>query len=258
MATSKPTQTSIELTEFKSGRVDFCLVGLTPIILNRLSEKAKRELFMPKGRKTAADKAGTLKHHPFEEFRDAPYLNPDKNAPTYIEHLSTAFKAAIRGAGVDMPGSSKAQLGRLLWAEGERVSIYGSPKLFMAITRSADMNKTPDIRTRAIIENWACRFSVSFVEPVLNVKVVANLLSAAGLIQGVGDWRPEKGSGNYGQFKIVTENDAQFKAITKIGWKQQFAAMQNPVAYDHETEELLEWFKSEVDRRGLKVAGGAK
>lgn len=250
--------TSIDVVEFDVGKVDFCIIGRTPIILNRMSEKAKHELLMPKGRKTAADKARSLKHNPFEEFRNSPYTNMDKSAPTYIEHLSTAFKAAIRGAGVDVPGASKAQLGRLLWVEGERVSLYGVPRLFMAVTRSADMNKTPDVRSRAIIEHWACRLSVSFIQPMLNVKTVANLLAAAGLTQGVGDWRPEKGSGNYGQFALVEDSDKEFKAILKNGYKEQFAAMQNPVPYDHETEELLTWFGEEADRRGLKIVGGAE
>ncbi len=258
MSTAKGKSASIDVVEFDVGKVDFCILGRTPIILNRMSEKAKHELLMPKGRKTAADKARSLKHNPYEEFRDSPYTNLDKNADTYIEHLSTAFKAAIRGAGVDVPGATKAQLGRLLWVEGERVSIYGAPRLFMSVTRSADMNRTPDVRTRAIIGNWACRLTVSFIQPMLNVKTVANLLAAAGLTQGVGDWRPEKGSGNYGQFQLVEEKNKEFQAAVKVGYREQFAAMQNPVTYDHETDDLLTWANEEADRRGLKLVGGGK
>lgn len=258
MSAAKGKSASIDVVEFDVGKVDFCILGKTPIILNRMSEKAKHELLMPKGRKTAADKARSLKHNPYEEFRSSPYTNSDKNAETYIEHLATAFKAAIRGAGVDVPGATKAQLGRLMWVEGERISIYGAPRLFMSVTRSADMNRTPDVRTRAIIANWACRLSVSFIQPMLNVKTVANLLAAAGLTQGVGDWRPEKGSGNYGQFILVDEKNKQFKEALKVGYREQFAAMQNPVTYDHETDDLLTWANEEADRRGLKLVGGAE
>lgn len=246
---------SLEVVEFDTGRIDFCILGRTPIILNRMSEKAKHELLFPKGRKTAAEKARSVKHNPWQEFRDSPYLDPSEDAPTYLTHLATSFKAAIRGAGVDVPGATKAQIGRLLWVEGERIALYGLPRMFMAVTRSADMNRTPDVRTRAIVPRWACRVSVSFMRPVLTAATVTNLLAAAGLTQGVGDWRPEKGSGNYGQFVPVNEDDPEFQEILRTGGRQpQFEAMQNPVAYDEETEELLEWFADEADRRGLEVA----
>lgn len=248
---------SIDVVEMDVGSVDFCILGKTPIILNRMSEKAKHELLMPKGRKTAAEKARSLKHNPYQEFRDSPYTSQDAESPTLIEHLATAFKAAIRGAGVDVPGATKAQLGRLLWVGGERISIYGDVRLLMSVTRSADMNKTPDIRSRAIIPQWACKLTVSFVQPVLNVKTVANLLATAGLIQGVGDWRPEKGSGNYGQFQVVSDDDERFVSIlSNYGRERQIAAMRDPVCYDQETEDLLSWFDDEADNRGLSIVGG--
>jgi len=246
-------EASIEVVEISTNRVDFCILGRTPLILNRMSEKAKYELLFPKGRKTAAQKATSLKHEPLKEFRSAPYTIPDESAPTLLAHLATAFKNALRGAGVDVPGATKAQLGRLLWVEGEKVSIYGTPKLFMSVTRSADMNRTPDIRTRVIVPQWGCRLSISFVKPQLTMKTVANLLAAGGLIQGVGDWRPEKGSGSYGQFELVGEKDADFNRVLKMGRADQQHAMDHPECYDQETEDLLAWFYDEAGRRGIEM-----
>lgn len=247
-------ETTIDVVEFNTGRIDFCLLGRTPIILNRMSEKAKHELLFPKGRKTTAERAQSLKHNPYEEFRNAPYINPDEDGPTLLCHLATSVKAAMRGAGVDVPGATKAQIGRLLWVEGEKIALYGVPRLFMSVTRSADINRTPDVRTRVIVPHWACRVSISFMKPVLNEKSIGSLLAAAGLTQGVGDWRPEKGSGNYGQFTMVTEGDESYQQIIANGGrKAQQEAMDNPVPYDQETEDLLAWFSSEADRRGLEV-----
>jgi len=253
MAT-KTQNASIDVLEISTNRVDFCVLGRTPLILNRMSEKAKYELLFPKGRKTAAQKANSLKHEPLKEFRASPYILSDEDAPTYLAHLPTAFKNAIRGAGVDIPGATKAQLGRLLWVEGEKVPVYGVPKLLMSVTRSADMNKTPDVRSRVIIPEWACRLSVSFVTPQLTTKTVGNLLAAGGLIQGVGDWRPEKGSGSYGQFELVDEKNADFKRILKQGRAEQKRAMDHPESHDMETEELLSWFYDEAGRRGIEIA----
>ena len=256
MPTKKSTDATLDIMSLDVGTVDFCILGRTPLIHNRLAEKARQELLLPRGRKTAAQKAASMKHNPYEEFRSAPYVDRE-GGPTYITFLATCFKAAIRGAGTDIPGATKAQLGRLMWVNGERVPLYGDPRLFMTITRSADMNRTPDVRTRAIMSEWACRVTISFVRPMLNVKTVGNLLAAAGLIRGVGDWRTEKGSGNYGQFELVDENNPDFIRICEnYGREQQLSAMENPVGYDHETEELLSWFDDEVDDRGLTLVGG--
>jgi hypothetical protein len=123
----------------------------------------------------------------------------------------------------------------------------------MSIVRSADMNKTPDVRTRAIVPVWACRLSVTFVQPLIRAQAVANLLAAAGITIGVGDWRPEKGAGSYGQFRIVDQDDAEFRAILKAGGrKAQEEALEHPVCYDDETTELLSWYEDERQRRSLK------
>lgn len=248
---------SVELDVLKvdHGQIEFMILGTTPLILNRMSEKVLRELLLPKGRKNAADKASSLKHNPLEEFRASPYIDVDENGPTYLQHLSSAFKGAIKSAALDLPGSSKSQIGRLTWVNGERVSIYGVPKLFMSVTRSADMNKTPDVRTRAIVPEWCCRLSVSFVRPNLKEQAVANLLASAGLTQGVGDWRPGKGSGTYGQFELVSADDPRFAHLVKHGGRAaQKAAMHAPEPYDTESEELLSWFENEAKQRGFKVA----
>jgi hypothetical protein len=72
------------------------------------------------------------------------------------------------------------------------LSCLGVPKIFSSITRSADINKTPDVRTRAIVPKWACKVDITYVRPVLNHTVISNLFATAGITMGVGDWRPEK------------------------------------------------------------------
>jgi hypothetical protein len=188
------------------------------------------------------------------EFRDSPYRLHDENEPTLLAHLATAFKRAIANTAVDIPGAKKAQMGRLMWVEGEKIPLYGIPKMHMSVTRSADMNKTPDVRTRCIIPEWAARITVTFTVPLLKEPVVSNLLAAAGQIQGVGDWRPEKGSGTFGQFRLVSPDDPDFKRIVKEGGrKAQEKAIKDAEAYDPDTEELFAWFVSEAKQRGYKI-----
>jgi hypothetical protein len=246
---------SISILEVNKGSMDFCVLGTSPLICNRMSEKAMRELLAPKGRKTTAEKAASMKHDPIQEFRDSPYQLIDESAPTLIGILPTSFKGAMRTAALDVPGAKKAQIGRLVYVHGEMLPVWGIPKLFMAITRSADINRTPDVRTRAILPEWACRIRIDFLKPIINEQSVANLLAAAGFQSGVGDWRQEKGSGNYGSFRLVSENDPDFVRITStMGREEQIKAFDNPITHDKETSDLLAWFETEAKRRGMKVA----
>jgi hypothetical protein len=258
MAKSKSTPASpsteiSEILEVTTQTLECCILGTSPLILNRMSEKAKHELLLPKGRKSAIEKATTLKHNPLEEFRASAYTLKDPSHLTYLAILATAFKGALRESALDMPGAKKAQIGRLTYVEGEMIEIYGLPKLKMDIVRSADMNRTPDVRSRAALKEWACRVRVTFVRPLIRVQAVANLLAAAGITIGVGDWRPGKGSGNYGQFRIVKPEDAIFKRIVKEGGRAaQIAALETPVCYDDETTELLSWYQETLSSRSLQ------
>lgn len=253
MATKQSDTGEITILEITKSQMEFCVLGTTPLICNRMSNKGIHELLLPKGRKTAADKAASLKHEPLQEFRGSPYLLDD--GPALIGLMPTAFKKAMMTAALDMPGAKKAQIGRLIYVHGQMLPIFGIPKLFMSVTRSADINKTPDVRTRAILPEWACRIRVEFPTPIMRAQSIANLLAAAGFTSGVGDWRQEKGSGNYGSFRLVSEDDPDFVRITREqGRAAQVAAMEAPEAFDAETEDLISWFDVEVKRRGFKVA----
>lgn len=246
---------TIEIMEVLRGSIDFCILGTSPFICNRMSEKVKQELLAPKGKKTAADKASTMKHNPLREFRDSPYVIKNPSAPTLIAILPTSFKQAMGTAALDTPGAKRAQIERLVSVNWAMQPMYGIPQLFMSVTRSADMNRTPDVRTRAIIPEWACKLHVSFASPILRNQSIINLVAAAGMNSGVGDWRQEKGSGSYGSFKIVAADDPDWNRIVKTGGrKAQEEALANPIAYDEETESLMAWFDVEVKRRGFKIA----
>ncbi len=244
-----------EILRVTQGSFDAYIVGTSPLVLNRMSEKAKRELLLPSGRKSAFDRQTTLKHRPVEEYRASAYRSKDPNSPTHLLLMATAFKGALRSVAVDMPNAKKAQIGRLAYVPGDYVNIYGVPQLFMAIVRSADMNKTPDVRTRAIVPHWACKLTVSFVQPLMRAQALVNLLAAAGITIGVGDGRPEKGAMNYGQFRIAEADDPEFLSIIATGGREaQMAALETPVCYDDETAELLSWYDEEVARRELAGA----
>jgi hypothetical protein len=259
--TTKVKSVGIEVPTFDKGFVTFYVLGDTPLIFNRMTEKVKLILGLGGVKKTASERASILKHVPIEEYRLSPYTNRDEKSPTLCQHLSAAFKGAMKNAALDIPGVNKSQISRLTWVEGERIDIYGVPQLMMSVTRSADINKTPDIRTRAVIPKWACEVTVSYVQPNLRGQSVYNLMAAAGIMQGIGDWRTGKGSGTFGQFRIVgcthgdvSKPDAEYNHILKHGGRKvQVAALETPDFYDQESEELFNMMSVEAKRRGFKA-----
>ena len=106
------------------------------------------------------------------------------------------------------------------------------------------------MRTRACLADWAVQFTVNFVQPNIQAHQVTNLMASAGLLMGVGDWRQEKGSSNFGQFRVCDKDDSEFKSIVAhCGKKVQDAALREPSMFDEFTEELYEWWKEESGKR---------
>lgn len=253
MATKTAVKTEsvgIEVTPLQTREATFYIRGMTPFIMSRMSEKAKRQLLLPSGRKTTAERSNSLKHDPLGEFQDAPYTLDD-HPDTLLATPSAAFKHGMLLAALRIPGVRKTEISQLLWVDGDLTPVWGVPNMLMSVVRSADMNKTPDIRTRCIVPEWATAIRLTYVYPVLNESSVTNLLVTAGLLSGIGDWRPQKGSGNYGQYAVVSENDPDFQRIIASGGRdRQLAAMNDPVMYDKDSGDLFEWYMGEVRTRG--------
>lgn len=241
------------LAGLTKGRIeDICILGTSPLLFERMSTKAKRELLFPRGRKSAADKATNLKHNPLEEYRESPYTTSDSAAPTVLQALPVWFKKAAAAIAIDVPESGKrAQLERLLFAIGDRTPLWGIPQLHMGVPRCKDASRTPDVRTRAVVPHWACKVTIEFLHPVLTADLVQRLLAVAGFKGGVGGFRPQLGAGQYGCFEIVAQTDARFKHVVKTGGrKEQLAALETPDFYDDEARDLFTWFNEELQRRG--------
>lgn len=244
----------IEIPQIETATVEIHLVGSSPLIMNPMNQKVSRVLLAPPPPKNRADKASRLKHDPMAEYRESMYLMREQSSaePTLLGMPSTAFKTAMITAAKDVPGSSKAQMGRLTFVESDMVPIYGVPQLFCAVTRQSDINHTPDVRTRAILPTWAARVLVTYVKPLLKYQDIFNLMTFAGVTIGVGDWRQEKGSGNYGRWRLVNANDPEYVSIVASGGLEaQKVGYDTPTMYNHETESLLSWFFDYAEDRGF-------
>lgn len=253
---SKKKQTvEVEILQLEKSHIRCCAMGTSPLILNAMSEKVKQGLILPPKKQQGKQRELSLKHDPVEEFRGSVYQIDDDASPTALGFPASGLKKAIASAAVDIPGATKASMMRLCWVPGELLPLYGVPELHMAVVRCADINRTPDMRTRAILRNWAIIFDLEFIRPNLNEKSVGNLVQAAGMIIGIGDFRQEKGRGNYGLFSLVDADNKELVEVQRNGdRKAQLKALEQPNAYDRESEALWQWFEAEAVSRDLKKA----
>lgn len=250
MAVKKAEAGTLYIDALKQGRVTLRMIGTTPLYFNAMSAKAKRTLLIGGGKKTAAEKK-ELKHDPEQEFRDSVYRLP--SGPTLLGFPAPGVKGAMATAALETPGVTKTSVQRLIFLPEQKIKVWGKPFLKCDVVRSADINKTPDIRTRAFLPRWCAEVDIAFVTPTLSVHSVVSLLSNAGVIVGIGDFRQEKGRGSYGTFSVAGENIGDWQDIwdevTAEGREVQSAAMDDPEYADPETSELMAMLDDERLRR---------
>jgi hypothetical protein len=232
--------------------VRFNIMGISPMIMHRFSQKAWRELFFPSVRENRAGLEQKLKHDPMAEYRGALYVNRDSKAPTLFHIPNGSVHSAMCSAALDMAGPAKAQMERLTQVIDINIHLYGVPQIFCAMVRNTDIRKTPDVRTRPIFPQWGAQVTISYMKTALTERSVAHLMSAAGQLRGIGDWRPEKG-GPYGRFHCVDDKNKEWQSLLKLqGRKAQQVAFDHPAYFDDDTRELLEWFPQAVRQREME------
>lgn len=239
----------ISITPLRRGAVTVRIIGTTPMFQNRMSNKVKRTLLVGGKKKTKADRA-EIKHAPLQEYRDSAEILP--GGPTALGLRVTAVKAAMCQAAIETAGLAKASAQRLLFMPGDFVPLYGIPQLRCDTVRSADINRTPDIRTRAFLPVWGAEIEIQYIVPQLSTTSVITLLCNAGVLVGVGDYRQEKGKGAFGSFRVLGEGekDREWNDLVKNhGRMRQSKALEKPEYANKDTVDLMEFFFKETRRR---------
>lgn len=242
-------ETTITVNPLQRASVKLRIIGTMPLFQNRMANKAKQQLLVGGRKKGTADRAA-IKHDPLQEYRNSAEILP--SGPTALGLRVIAVKSAMATAALETPGLSKTSAQRLLFLPGEFALLYGTPQLRMDVVRSADIAKTPDIRTRCYLPKWGAEVEITYIIPQLSVQSVVALLCNAGVLVGVGDYRQEKGKGSFGSFRVLGEgekDDEWNDLIKNHGRKAQSAALANPEYADRDTEDLMEFYGSEVKRR---------
>ena len=250
MTTKKETKPAgLTVERLKQSTIKLKIVGTGPLIYNSMSLKAMSTLFMGAAKKTAAQKRD-IKHNPEEEFVDSCYINGQDGA--HLSFPSTGIKRGMATSALETEGVTKASINRGIYVVGEHINIWGKPYMNMSVVRSSDINRTPDIRTRAKLPRWCSEVTIRFISPTFTQNNITSLLTNAGTLCGLGDWRIEKG-GPMGGYKLKETSDQKlWDELTKEeGATCQKLALDNPEIESHDniSHQLYEAMQQERVKR---------
>lgn len=184
------------------------LVGTSPLIVHRFSEKAKQMLDAMQGRKTPKEPKD-----PEAEFQSSLYFL--KDGETYGFPV-IAFKAATVGAGRFYSQLTMTSLKQSLFFRGEpgddgrqMARIDGDPIMREDTVRVG--RGGADLRYRGQFTEWSTAVDVTYVKSALTRESVLSLIDAGGMGIGVGEWRPER-DGDFGTYQIDPTREVEVLA----------------------------------------------
>ncbi len=169
------------------------LVGTSPLIVHKWSEKAKKQMLDKQMKRASQGKAAK---DPEQDYRESLYIRDDGS----YGFPAVAFKAAAVRAGTycDM---KMVFLRGAFHIEGDLVLVEGEPEPREDMVRVGQ--GTADIRYRPQFPKWATELDITFNNRALTAEQIVNLFEIAGFAVGVGEWRPEK-DGQFGRFRVET------------------------------------------------------
>lgn len=211
MATKTTNEQVITIPALDIRTATVKIVGDSPLIMHKWSEKAKKEI-LDKQMKKAKSKGHDAKD-PFADFISSMYWldgepenkTPDGFAAALEDGARFGFpSAAVKAAAVAAAyraGITKnmVSMNGAFHILGEFVEIHGEPVMREDMVRVG--MGVADIRYRGEFPEWWSSFTVRYNSAVLSLEQLINMINMGGFACGIGEWRAEKG-GVYGSFHV--------------------------------------------------------
>lgn len=190
--TSKVEEQPVEALRIDKRTVTLRLVGDSPLICHKWSEKAKKEMLDKQMKKA---KTAKVAKDPQRDYEESLYALPGGG----YGFPCVAFKSAAVGACRFTDGVKMTVARGAFHVVGELAAIEGDPSMREDMVRVG--MGTADIRYRGEFKQWATNLTITYNAAALSVEQIVNLYNLAGFGVGVGEWRPEK-DGSYGRFHV--------------------------------------------------------
>lgn len=204
---------TIEIHQIAAETLLVPIVGTTPLIVHRFSEKAKRQMLdNMQGRKSPKQAKD-----PQAEYEAAFYRLGDGG----YGFPSLAFKAATVGGARFYSGVTMTALKQFMYLRGE---VGDDGRALTRIEGDAVMREDvvtvgrngSDLRYRPQFSEWRATLEVTYVTSALTRGSVLSLIDAGGMGVGVGEWRPEK-DGDFGTYRV--DPAREIEVVTSAGEK---------------------------------------
>ncbi len=186
------------------------IIGTSPLIVHRWSDKAKRQMLdAQQGKKKVKEV-----RDPQADYEASLYRIAVEDGVDEYGFPAVAFKAATIGAArfydksVTMTSLKQALFFRGLVTKADPqqlVRIDGDPHMREDVVR---VGQGTDLRYRGEFTEWSTVLTVTYVTSMLARDSVLSLLDAGGMGVGVGEWRPQKG-GEFGTYAVDQSRDIE-------------------------------------------------
>jgi len=199
--TEKPPkieQESVQIPAIQTETFKLKIVGTSPLICHKFSQKAKEAMLTPKAARVTTSKRAP--RDPDQAFRDSLYPIPGKKG--VYGFPAAGFKKAAVSACRQIDSVPMTFLRGAFFVIDDAdglVEIEGTPTMREDIVRLNGM--TADVRFRAEFKKWAATLTIQYNKGSISKAQIINLMNMAGFSVGVGEWRPER-NGSSGRFMV--------------------------------------------------------
>ena len=229
------TQERIEIKPHVVDKFRIRIVGDTPLMVNRWSEKKKREMLermqMTKAEKVAA-KNNRERRDPFADFVEAAYwitpepkvrgLSPDEQQAIFEKAIDDGAKfgfpvisfkkAAVEACYQSGVIKNRPIMRRMIHVHAVNHAHVGSSQelAILDIEDAPEMsedpvtvsNGEPDLRYRPVFRKWSVDLDIQLIDcGYFTRNDIVNAFDRGGFMNGVGEWRTEK-DGEFGNFHV--------------------------------------------------------
>jgi len=204
--TAAPPESSktIQIPAFRRAFIEARIVGATPLISHRYSERAMKEMQDAQGGAAKTKKAPRV---PEQDFQEAQYrLDDGRHAFPAI-----GIKKAMVLAGQRFGAEKGTELYGAFTIPGEflPLEIAAEPRMRSDRVVLSGASRTASIAYRPEYWPWAIVVPISFNATFISLDQIINLLTMAGQSVGIGDWRVDK-KGNFGTWDVADVREIQY------------------------------------------------
>lgn len=220
-------KTQVAILPIDIRRFKLRLVGRTTMVVNRFSEKAKREIADKQQHKAKGPRA---KRDPDSEYLGSVYVMPGQKCKAGDKGCRYGFPAgAFKKAAVKacryVQDLDQAYVRGTFFIVTDRLKDnnlieikHDDMQMREDIVRLNTIQRTPDFRYRAEFFGWSCTIVIDLDVNSLSIEQLVNLYNRAGFSIGIGEMRPEKcDAGDCGIWHVEMEELAKAPKRGKRG-----------------------------------------